>query len=56
MDQFQKGYIAGWRAVTGETPINVPPSPTPNDTDAYMVGFSRGKRDATEMAGDAKTY
>jgi hypothetical protein len=51
MDQgtFQEGYAAGWRSVAGGSPINIPPSPMRNDADAFMVGFSRGKRDADAM-------
>jgi|HubBroStandDraft_2_1064218.scaffolds.fasta_scaffold3860676_2 hypothetical protein len=43
---FQEGYAAGWRSVAGESPIIIPPSPIRNDAHAFMVGFSRGKRDA----------
>jgi hypothetical protein len=55
MDQgaFQEGYAAGWRSVTGRFPIIIPPSPMRNDTDAFMVGFSRGKRDADAMATES---
>jgi hypothetical protein len=51
MDQgpFQEGYAAGWRSVAGGSPIKIPPSPMRNDADAFMVGFSRGKRDADAM-------
>jgi hypothetical protein len=51
MDQgaFQEGYAAGWRSVTDASPINIPPSPIRNDAHAFMVGFSRGKRDADAM-------
>ncbi len=46
---FQEGYAAGWRSVAGESPISIPPSPIRNDAYAFMVGFSRGKRDADAM-------
>jgi hypothetical protein len=48
MDQgpFEDGYIAGWRSVKGAAPPIVPRSPMLGGTDAYMVGFSRGRRDA----------
>jgi hypothetical protein len=57
MDQgtFQEGYTAGWRSVAGHSPIIIPLSPMRNDADGFMVGFSRGKRDADAMGGDPPT-
>jgi hypothetical protein len=52
---FQEGYAAGWRSVRGDAPVNIPPSPVRNDADAHMVGFSRGQRDANEMASPITT-
>jgi hypothetical protein len=45
---FQQGYIAGWQSVrgAGDQPIFVPPSPVFVGPMMYMVGFSRGVRDA----------
>jgi hypothetical protein len=45
---FRRGYIAGWQAVRGadDQPIFVPPSPVFVEPTMYMVGFSRGARDA----------
>jgi hypothetical protein len=47
--KWTKANAAGWRSVAGGSPINIPPSPMRNDADAFMVGFSRGKRDADAM-------
>jgi hypothetical protein len=46
---FSEAYTAGWRSVTGEEPVSVPESPVlvaHAGTVAYMIGFSRGVRDA----------
>jgi hypothetical protein len=45
---FRRGYIAGWQSVRGadDQPIFVPPSPVFLESTMYMVGFSRGARDA----------
>jgi hypothetical protein len=45
---FQQGYIAGWQSVRGadDQPVLVPPSPVFVGLAMYMVGFSRGARDA----------
>jgi hypothetical protein len=45
---FQQGYIAGWQSVRGadDHPIMVPQSPVFIGEAMYMVGFSRGARDA----------
>ena len=45
---FQQGYIAGWQSVRGadDHPILVPQSPVFVGQAMYMVGFSRGARDA----------
>jgi hypothetical protein len=45
---FQQGYIAGWQSVRGadDHPILVPQSPVFIGQAMYMVGFSRGARDA----------
>jgi hypothetical protein len=48
---FSQGYVAGWRSVTGDVPVLVPESPVLVGAHVgavtYMVGFSRGARDAT---------
>jgi hypothetical protein len=45
---FQQGYIAGWQSVRGadDQPVLIPPSPVFVGPVMYMVGFSRGTRDA----------
>jgi hypothetical protein len=45
---FQQGYVAGWRSVRGgdDHPVLIPPSPVFVRSAMYMVGFSRGARDA----------
>ena len=45
---FEQGYIAGWQSVRGadDHPILVPQSPVFVGHAMYMVGFSRGARDA----------
>jgi hypothetical protein len=45
---FQQGYIAGWQSVRGgdDQPVLVPPSPVFVGSAMYMVGYSRGARDA----------
>jgi hypothetical protein len=47
-EPFRRGYIAGWQSVRGadDQPIFVPPSPVFVGSTMYMVGFSRGARDA----------
>jgi hypothetical protein len=47
-EPFQQGYIAGWRSVRGvdDHPSLIPPSPVFVGPMMYMVGFSRGARDA----------
>jgi hypothetical protein len=52
---FEQGYIAGWQSVRGDVPVNVPPSPMRVTSGAYMVGVSRGMRDASEMNGGVAT-
>jgi hypothetical protein len=46
-DAFGDGYIAGWRSVRGadENP-DVPPCLALSVMSMYLVGFSRGVRDA----------
>jgi hypothetical protein len=50
---FSQGYVAGWRSITGDEPVLVPESPVLVGAHVgavtYMVGFSRGARDAVEM-------
>jgi hypothetical protein len=48
---FQDGYVAGWQSVRGadDYPLLVPPSPVFVRATMYMVGFSRGSRDAEAM-------
>jgi hypothetical protein len=45
---FQQGYIAGWQSVRGanDQPVLIPQSPVFVGPAMYMVGFSRGARDA----------
>ena len=45
---FEQGYIAGWQSVRGadDQPLLIPPSPVFVGPAMYMVGFSRGARDA----------
>jgi hypothetical protein len=45
---FQQGYIAGWQSVRGadDQPVLIPASPVFVEPVMYMVGFSRGARDA----------
>jgi hypothetical protein len=45
---FQQGYVAGWQSVRGpdEQPLLIPPSPVFVGQAMYMVGYSRGSRDA----------
>jgi hypothetical protein len=47
LDAFRDGYIAGWRSVRGadENP-DVPACPVQTGMSMYLVGFSRGVRDA----------
>jgi hypothetical protein len=46
---FQRGYIAGWQSVRGgdDHPALVPQSTVFVGQVIYMVGFSRGARDAS---------
>jgi hypothetical protein len=48
---FQQGYVAGWQSVRGadDQPVLIPPSPVLVGRAMYMVGFSRGARDAGAM-------
>jgi hypothetical protein len=44
---FRHGYVAGWRSVRPDHhPTLIPPSPVFVRPLMYMVGFSRGARDA----------
>jgi hypothetical protein len=45
---FEQGYVAGWQSVRGpdEQPLLIPPSPVFVGPAMYLVGFSRGVRDA----------
>jgi hypothetical protein len=45
---FQQGYIAGWQSVRGadDHPPLIPLSPVFVEPAMYMVGYSRGARDA----------
>ena len=45
---FQEGYVAGWQLVRGadDQPVLIPPSPVFVGPAMYMVGYSRGARDA----------
>jgi hypothetical protein len=57
MDQgtFEQGYLTGWQAVRPlDVPANVPPSPMKVPTAAYMVGVSRGMRDAAATLQNSK--
>jgi hypothetical protein len=45
-EAFRNGYIAGWRSVRGEDPVLIPPSPVFVRSAMYMLGFSRGAKDA----------
>jgi hypothetical protein len=47
LDAFRDGYIAGWRSVKGsaENP-DVPACPVLSGMSMYLIGFSRGVRDA----------
>ena len=57
---FSQGYVAGWRSVTGDVPVLVPESPVLVGAHVgavtYMVGFSRGSRDATTMTLEAPSH
>jgi hypothetical protein len=46
-EAFREGYIAGWRSAKGadENP-DVPSCPAAAGMSMYLVGFSRGVRDA----------
>jgi hypothetical protein len=50
---FQQGYVAGWQSVRGadDQPVLIPPSPVLVGPAMYMIGFSRGARDAEAMTG-----
>jgi hypothetical protein len=43
---FRDGYLAGWRSVREDQPVLIPLCPVLVGTAMYMVGFSRGARDA----------
>jgi hypothetical protein len=45
---FEQGYVAGWQSVRGadDQPPLIPPSPVFVGSAMYMVGYSRGARDA----------
>jgi hypothetical protein len=45
---FEQGYVAGWQSVRGadDQPVLIPPSPVFVAPAMYMVGYSRGARDA----------
>ena len=49
---FGRGYLAGWQSVRGadDEPLLIPPSPVLVGPAMYMVGYSRGARDAGGMA------
>jgi hypothetical protein len=53
-EPFQQGYVAGWRSVRGadDYPPLTPPSPVFVGPMMYMIGFSRGARDARSMTPD----
>jgi hypothetical protein len=46
-DSFRRGYIAGWQSVKGanEHP-DAPEAPAEVGVSLYLIGFSRGIRDA----------
>lgn len=52
-ETFEAGYVAEWRSVRGsdDDPPFVPPAPLPLVPGAYVIGFSRGVRDANGMTG-----
>src|SRR4051812_31458884 len=45
---FKAGYLKGWQSVRGpaDAPVNIPESPVVVPSVAFMVGISRGVRDA----------
>jgi hypothetical protein len=45
---FEQGYLAGWHSLRGadDEPVLIPSSPVFVGPMMYMVGFSRGARDA----------
>jgi hypothetical protein len=45
-DTFREGYTAGWRSIRGDEPILVPACPVIEGVSMYLIGFSRGVRDA----------
>jgi hypothetical protein len=51
-EAFRDGYIAGWRSLRGEAPEQVPSSPVFVRSAMYMLGFSRGTKDARSMTPD----
>jgi hypothetical protein len=53
-EPFRNGYIAGWQSVRGamDQPVLIPPCPVLVGTAMYLVGFSRGARDARTMTPD----
>jgi hypothetical protein len=50
-EPFDLGYLAGWQSVRGadDEPFLIPPCPVFVGPAMYMVGFSRGARDARSM-------
>jgi hypothetical protein len=53
-EPFCNGYLAGLQSVRGaiDHPVLIPPCPVFVGTAMYMVGFSRGARDARTMTPD----
>jgi hypothetical protein len=53
-EPFHQGYLAGWQSVRGadDRPPLIPPCPVLVGPAMYMVGFSRGARDARSMTPD----
>ena len=51
-EPFLQGYLAGWQSVRGDQPPLIPPCPVLVGAAMYMVGFSRGARDARSMTPD----
>ena len=53
-EPFHQGYLAGWQSVRGadDEPLLIPPCPVFVGPAMYMVGYSRGARDARSMTPD----
>jgi hypothetical protein len=53
-EPFDQGYLEGWQAVRGvdDQPVLIPPCPVLVGPAIYMVGFSRGTRDARTAIPD----